>query len=180
MKDTVVNFTSFDNINLQGTFREPQGEIKCAVLLIHGITVDREEDGFYTEFATHLEQISAASLRFDLRSHGKSDGKYEELTLTGVINDIGSALKELKKIIPSRTPVSIIATSFGGGLAAHWISEHQNEIMTLVLLNPLLDYARRMLFPKPFWDNGKLSSEGAETLKKQGWLPHGEFKMGLN
>ena len=178
MKETIVNFDSLDGIKLQGSLRKPPGKIKYAVLLVHGITVDRNEDGFYTKFATNLEQINAASLRFDLRSHGKSEGKYEELTLTGVMNDIGSALKELKKKIPSRTPVSIIAASFGGGLSAYWVSEHPNEIKTLVLLNPVLNYGQRMLYSKSYWSKDHITTGGAKILQKQGWLHHGSFRMG--
>lgn len=178
MSESSISFHSADGFLLEGTLRNPETEIKHVVLLVHGITVTREEDGFYTEFARRLDKLSATSLRFDLRCHGSSEGKYEELTLFGVINDIDSAVKEIRKKIPSEIPLTIIAASFGGGLSAYWASEHIDKIHSLVLLNPLLDYGRRMLFPKPFWNNGKLSPEGIETLKKQGWLPHGDFKMG--
>lgn len=178
MNESSISFHSVDGFRLEGTLRNSEAKSKHAVLLVHGSTVTREEHGLYTEFAQRLDELSATSLRFDLRCHGSSEGKYEELTLLGVINDIDSAVKEIRKKVPSDVPLTIIAASFGGGLSAYWASEHMDKIHSIVLLNPLLDYGRQMLFLKPYWHDGKLSSEGAETLKKQGWLPHRRFKMG--
>ena len=173
-----TTFYSLDGYRLEGTFRNVPNP-KHAILLVHGITVTREEDGFYTEFAKKLDKLSSTSLRFDLRCHGSSEGEYENLTLSGVINDIDAAVKELQKKIPSKIPLTIIATSFGGGLSAYWASEHIDKIHSLVLLNPLLDYGKRMLFDKEFW-NDEISDKYIKILNNQGWLPHGDFKMGHN
>lgn len=178
MKDITIRFSSVDGFYLEGSLRRPEREIKSSVLLVHGITVDREEDGFYSEFASRLATADIASFRFDLRCHGKSEGKFEELTLTGVLNDIGSAAKELRNQIPITIPMGIIAASFGGGLSAYWASQHRDSISTLVLLNPVFDYGARMLFSKPYWENDHLTKQGATTLRKKGWLPHGSFRMG--
>src|SRR3990172_8759763 len=164
MTENSITFFSMDGFCLKGTFSAPTKQITHAVLFVHGITVDREEDGFYTEFSKKLDNIDVASFRFDLRAHGSSDGKYEQLTLLGVINDINSAVQEIRKHIPASVPLSIIAASFGGGLSAYWVSANMNEINTLILLNPLLDYGKRMLFTKPFWNENKLTKEGAKTL----------------
>lgn len=178
MKECPVTFYSMDGFRLEGTLELPDRPIRCAVLLVHGITVTREEDGFYTELAKRLNGIDAATFRFDLRAHGSSEGTYDQLTLSGVINDINSAVQEIRNHIHQSIPLHIIATSFGGGLSVYWASEHMDEINTLVLLNPLLNYGKRMLFAKEFWNKDRLTKEGAETLAKQGWLPHGNFRMG--
>lgn len=179
MIETTVTFPSLDGINLHGTLRKPDNAADYAVLFVHGITVTREEDGFYTEFAKRLDSLNAISLRFDLRGHGKSNEcSHEEVTLTGVINDIDAAFTKLcENVLPS-TPTVIIAASFGAGLSSYWASENIKKLRTLVLLNPLFDYALRMLYSKPYWNQNKLTDEGMKTLKKQGWLPHGSFHMG--
>jgi len=178
MNESLINFKSIDGFQLEGTLRIIKDPIKFAILFVHGITVDREEDGFYTQFAKKMDGISTISLRFDLRCHGTSQGTYEELTLAGVINDIDSAVNELRKHVPINIPLIIIAASFSGGLASYWAFENSNKIHSLVLLNPLLDYSEHMLFSKWFWNNDKISVKGNEILKTQGWLPHGEFRMG--
>jgi len=174
----LINFRSKDGLVLEGTLRITKGPTKFVILFVHGITVDREEDGFYTEFAKKMDSISAISFRFDLRGHGVSQGKYEELTLAEVINDIDSAVNELQKHVPPHTPLIIIAASFSGGLASNWTFENSNKVHSLVLLNPLFNYSKHMLFSKWFWVNEEISVKGNELLKTQGWLPHREFRMG--
>lgn len=172
-------FNSMDGMKIGGTFRVPDSDVKLAAVLIHGITADREEGGFYTSLVEKLDNLKVASLRIDIRGHGVSDGKYEDLTLSGVINDIGSAVNHLKQMLKQdEIPLVIIGTSFGGGLSVYWTSENAGAVNGLVLLNPLFDYAKRMLYSKPFWKENKISLEGSELLKNQGWLPHGDFKMG--
>jgi alpha-beta hydrolase superfamily lysophospholipase len=178
MIEKEVSFHASDGI-LKGTLRIPTEKITKMSLLVHGITVNREEDGFYTELAKRLSSIGTASLRFDLPGHGSSQGSYEKLTLTKVISAIDTAYKEIcTNLLPNDFPLSIIASSFGGGLSACWVAKNPNVVRTLILLNPLLEYDRHMLFSKPYWNNGKLTTKGNETLDNQGWLPHGDFRMG--
>ncbi len=178
MSESLINFQSKDGLQLEGTLRTTKDSTKVAILFVHGITVDREEDGFYTQFAKKMDDISAMSFRFDLRGHGTSQGKYEELTLAGVINDIDSAVNEIRIHVPIHVPLIIIAASFSGGLASNWAVKNSNKIHALVLLNPLLDYGEHMLFSKEFWEDDEISLKGNEILKTQGWLPHREFRMG--
>ena len=103
-----------------------------------------------------MDNISAISLRFDLRGHGASQGKYNEITLAAVINDIDSAVNEFQKHVPSHIPLIIIAASFSGGLASYWAFENSNKIHSIVLLNPVLNYGEHMLFSKWFWNNDEI------------------------
>ncbi len=178
MSESLINFRSIDGLVLEGTLRIPKGSTKFAVLFVHGITVSREEDGFYTQFAKNMDRISAISLRFDLRGHGSSQGKYDVITLAKIIDDIDAAVTELRNHVPSNTPLILIAASFSGGLASNWAYENSNKVHSLILLNPLLNYGEHMLFSKWFWVNEEISFKGNELLKTQGWLPHGEFRMG--
>src|SRR5574340_1110286 len=120
MKESSMFFNSMDGMKIGGTFRVPDSDVKLAAVLIHGITADREEGGFYTSLVEKLDNLKVASLRIDIRGHGVSDGKYEDLTLSGVINDIGSAVNHLKQLVKQdEIPLVIIGTSFGGGLSVY-------------------------------------------------------------
>jgi len=44
--------------------------------------------------ARGLADAGVASLRFDLRGHGRSEGRQEKLTISGVLNDIRAALAD--------------------------------------------------------------------------------------
>ena len=180
-----VGLRSMDGTALRGTLRTPP-HTRAGVLLVHGITADRDEDGFYAELAERLDGIGAASLRFDLRGHGKSGGGgYERVTLSGVINDIGCAYGLLASRLPPDAPAFVVAASFGGGLAACWAAAAEAGHAArgaapagLVLLNPLFDYGRRMLFDKPYWGEGGLTDDGLAALACRGWLEHGRFRTG--
>ena len=185
-REEAVEFRSVDGTELRGTLRAAS-QPRAGVLFVHGITVDREEDGFYKTFADRLDAVGATSLRFDLRGHGKSGGSYEGATLTGVINDIGCAHGLLASRLPRSAPTFIIAASFGGGLSVCWAAAAPSgpaargngaPLKGLVLLNPLFDYGKRMLFDKPYWDGGGLTADGLGRLSERGWLDHGEFRIG--
>lgn len=177
-----VRFRSADGTALRGTLRTAPSP-RMGVLFVHGITVDRDEDGFYRTFAARLDDAGATSLRFDLRAHGKSGGSYEGVTLSGVINDIGSAYGLLASRLPPGAPAFVVAASFGGGLSACWAAAaaatgRGAAPRGLVLLNPLFDYGKRMVFDKPYWSGGGLTDDGIARLSGRGWLDHGEFRIG--
>ena len=180
-REEAVEFRSVDGTALRGTLRAAPRP-RAGVLFVHGITVDRDEDGFYRTFAERLDRIDATSLRFDLRGHGKSGGGgggYERVTLSGVVNDVGRAHGLLASRLPPGAPLFVIAASFGGGLAAHWAAAPAAAPLAgLVLLNPLFDYGKRMLFDKPYWSGGGLTADGLGMLAGRGWLDHGEFRIG--
>lgn len=181
-REEAVEFRSVDGTALRGTLRSAPRP-RAGVLFVHGITVDRDEDGFYRTFAERLDRIDATSLRFDLRGHGRSGGGgYERVTLSGVVNDVGRAHVQLASRLPPGAPLFVIAASFGGGLAVHWAAAPAAPaaapLAGLVLLNPLFDYGKRMLFDKPYWSGGGLTADGLGMLAGRGWLDHGEFRIG--
>jgi uncharacterized protein len=80
-----------DGLHLVGSLVRPDGADQAAVL-VHGGGMTREEGGFFARLATGLADAGIASLRFDVRGHGESEGRQEDLTIAGVLADIRAAV----------------------------------------------------------------------------------------
>ena len=167
-----VAFTSLDGLRLSGTLVRPDQTAGRPVVLVHGGGVTREEGGFFTRLAAGLADAGLPSLRFDLRAHGESEGRKEELTLSGGANDVRAAAEFLMAETGDET-VSLIAASFGGGLAVLHTARYLETVHRLALVNPALFYKRRYVDGKPErWQNDRLTEAAAAVLERDGFLPH--------
>lgn len=140
-------------------------------LLVHGGGVTREEGGFFTRLAAGLADAGIASLRYDLRGHGESQGRPEESSLASHLNDIQVARRHLIEAV-GVSNTNIIGTSFGGGLTAYYAAKRPDELIRLVLLNPQLNYKNRYIDQKPHWVSDFLDDEKAAELTRQRYINH--------
>ncbi|MCA1605275.1 MAG: alpha/beta hydrolase, partial [Acidobacteria bacterium] len=125
-----------------------------------------------------LADAHIASLRFDLRGHGESEGRQEELTIAGILADIRAAVA----LVCSRVGinrVALLGTSFSGGICGYYATQHPAELTSLIMFNPLLNYRKRLIDDKPYWHNGQISDEAGRELLHQRYLVHSPtFKLG--
>src|ERR1700733_13947703 len=174
---TETGFRSLDGIRLRGTLVVPSGA-SAATVLVHGGGVTRHEGGFFTRLASALGEADVSSLRFDFRGHGESEGRQEDLTISGVVNDIRSATEHLRTKTNSRQ-VNLIGPSFSGGISAYYASRYPDQVERLVLFNPLLNYKKRFIDDKLYWADDHISDEAGDELTRDGFLPHSPtFKLG--
>lgn len=166
-----VTFRTLDGLRLSATLDAPETPTNRAVVMVHGGGVTREEGGFFTRLAAGLAEAGVASLRYDLRGHGESEGKQEENVLTAHLNDIRAAFAHLRKATGAAR-VSLLGTSFGGGLAAYYAAKCPAELTRLALLNPQLDYKNRYVDQKPYWSGDFLDDDAARHLEQDGYLSH--------
>jgi uncharacterized protein len=175
---TETDFRSLDGIGLRGTLIVPPVVAANAALLVHGGGVTRHEGGFFTRLASALGEAGVPSLRFDFRGHGESEGRQEDLTISGVVNDIRSATEHLGAITNS-SQVNLIGASFGGGICAYYASRYPDRVERLVLFNPLLNYKNRFIDEKSYWADDHISEEAGKELAHDGFIPHSpSFKLG--
>jgi len=168
-QSTAVNFRTLDGLRLAGTLVTPEGFPERAIVLVHGGGVTREEGGFFTRLTAGLGEAGVTSLRFDMRGHGESEGRQEELTLAAILNDIRVALAFVRENTGAGR-VSLLGASFGGGICAYYAAKRRDDIDRLVLLNPQLDYKRRNIDSRPYWTDDYLSDEMARQLTEQGFI----------
>ncbi|MGW1200892.1 alpha/beta hydrolase [Streptomyces sp. NPDC002536] len=172
-----MEFGSMDGLRLAGTYESVSQPSRGAVL-IHGGGVTREEGGFYRLLSAGLAAAGTAVLRFDLRGHGVSEGRQEDLTLAAVANDIRSAAGFVMGRAGTRA-VYLIGASFSGGATAMAAAAWPQMVRGLVPFNPLFDYKCRFIDQKPYWRAGHLQPDEARSLFAQGYLRHSpSFKLG--
>ncbi|MGQ0773589.1 MAG: alpha/beta hydrolase [Pseudonocardiales bacterium] len=169
LRSTSAMIRTLDGLHLAGTVMTPDGTPERAVVFVHGGGVTREEGGFFTRLAAGLGEVGVASLRFDLRGHGESEGRQEELTLFAILNDIRVALTHVRKATGA-SDVSLLGASFSGGLCAYYAAKCPADVTRLVLLNPQLDYKKRTIDNKPYWSDDYLDDEVAQQLTAQGYI----------
>lgn len=139
--DRKIQFKSFDGSSLVGTLAG-EGLSKRGVLLVHGLPSDKDEWGFYSDFARFLENSSVTSFRFDFRHCGESQaGSLRDVTMSEFVNDIDAAYWELCSRLSDGSEVYLVATSAGGGLSLKWLNTCGREVQKVFLMAPVLDYA---------------------------------------
>ncbi|THA44643.1 alpha/beta hydrolase [Streptomyces sp. A1136] len=173
-----VRFRSLDGTGLSGTVTLEEESSRLAVL-VHGAGVTRHEGGFFTRLAEGLASGGVRCLRFDLRAHGQSAGREQEVTIAGVANDIRAACDWLRADAGSAAAaVHVVAASFSGGAAALHAAYRPQDVDRLVLLNPRLDYRDRYVDSRPYFDGDYINGTAARDLDEQGFTEKSPFELG--
>ena len=170
-QESRVTFRSLDGIELVGDLILPEDQPTIGVVQVHGGGVTRHEAGFFDRKAAGLAEAGVAALRFDIRGHGESGGRQEELTLAGVLNDICAALDVVRREAGvERT--ALVGQSFGAGICGLYAARRPGEVERLVMLCPQLSYKRRTIDSRPYWVDDYLDAERAAELSERGYIEH--------
>ncbi|MGA9768385.1 MAG: alpha/beta fold hydrolase [Blastocatellia bacterium] len=137
-------FISYDGTELEGTLMPCQSAGDTLVLMVHGITSSRDEFGLFSGLAANLAQERIPSFRFDYRCHGISTIPMEQMTLTGIVNDIEAAAN-CSMGLTNKASVFIVGMSFGGGLSAFWAASTLRPVRGIVMFAPVIDYEEDLL-----------------------------------
>lgn len=125
-----------DHSKLSAVIQTPNGLREFPMVIIcHGFTAEKEYPPAKT-LADYLEQAGIASIRFDFNGHGKSGGRFQDMT---VLNEIEDAKKVYEYVRDMRgvTSVAIAGHSQGGVVASMVAGELGTEnIAALALMAP--------------------------------------------
>lgn len=138
MRASAVNFT-VKGERVAASFHLPSGSGKFpAVLLCHGLTGDRVEDHFiFVKLSRALARKGIASLRFDFRGSGESEGAFSRMTIPEEIIDARAALKVLLRMPKvDRNRIGVLGLSMGAVVASN-LSACRKDVKSLVLWSPV-------------------------------------------
>ena len=168
-----VFFESKDGLKLCGIWHIPDKKTVKAVVLAHGMTVDKDEEGIFVDLAELLKENRYAVFRFDFRGHGESERKSMDTTITGEIADVEAAVKEVK--LHKYKDIGLLGASLGGGIVALYAEKNQKELKCLCLWYPALNFDNTLLNPITPWLKDRRRGM-VEDLKIKGWTEVGSSK----
>jgi len=134
-----------DGLRIFGQAWQPDADdAKAVICLVHGIG---EHSGRYEYLATSLNQAGYVVLSFDLRGHGKSEGKRgHAASFDALMNDIAHLVAEAEALYP-QLPVFIYGHSMGGNLVLNFVLRRQPRLSGAIVTGPML----RLLLHTPWW-----------------------------
>lgn len=102
-----------DHGRLAAVLQTPDGQEKYPlVMIMHGFTLNKEFP-LLTELANNLEEYGIASIRFDFNGHGKSEGRFQDMTVLNEIEDAKCVYNYVNNL-PQVSSVSMAGHSQGG------------------------------------------------------------------
>lgn len=180
MAQKEITFNS-QGLKLCGVFHKSTKQKNAGnVLLVHGIINDKDEDGNFIKLAEMLTAKGYNVFRFDFRAHGDSEGKSEEVTITGELADLENSIKEFDKLVGNQPRYIIIASSFGAVSSILYASSYEDRIERIVLWNPVLDFEKTFLKAITPWGKSFFNEKGYKELAEKGYItvPQTDFRFG--
>ena len=123
---------------IRGTVYLPDGEARHPVaVLVHGFTGNRFETGFlFVKLGRALAERGIAAVTFDCRGSGDSDGRFEQMLVTGELSDLIAVTQwASRQPFADRSRMGLLGFSLGGLLAACAMAR-TSVYQSLVLLAP--------------------------------------------
>ncbi len=125
-------------LTLRGMTYRPDGHRRCpTVVLMHGFTGHRMENGFlFVRLARALAAHGIAAITFDFLHSGDSDGAFEQMLVTGEVQD---ALRVTEWVqgqpFVDRSRLALLGFSLGG-VVASCVMGQSDAYHALVMLAP--------------------------------------------
>lgn len=139
MTNVEGTFTSFDGTNLffrEWNIKDPQANI----LVVHGLG---EHSGRYSALANDFKNAGFSVFSFDLRGHGKSDGRRGHImNFHEYLYDTDNFKQMLLK--RSSKPLFILGHSMGGLIAFNFAIKNPTNITGLVTSGPLFKISAKV------------------------------------
>ncbi len=107
------------------------------VLMLHGFggRMDAFPGGWFQEWSDALTAAGLATLRFDFNGHGRSGGRFRDMTVYSEIED-AAAFLQYALTLPDVTEIYVLGHSQGGVVAGMLAGYYHDVVKKLVMLEP--------------------------------------------
>jgi acylglycerol lipase len=130
MQHTEGKFTGRNNFILYRQAWLPDTAPKAILLIVHGIA---EHSGRYMNPVNYFVPKGYAVYSFDLRGHGKSDGKRSYIERFSYYLDDLQTFFNLVRTENPNMKIFMVGHSMGSTIALDYALEHQNEMNGLII-----------------------------------------------
>lgn len=124
-------------LTLRGVLEKPVDGPCPLVLMLHGFggRMDAFPGGWFQEWSDALTAAGLATLRFDFNGHGRSGGRFRDMTVYSEIED-AAAFLQYALTLPDVTEISLLGHSQGGVVAGMLAGYYHDVVKKLVMLEP--------------------------------------------
>ncbi len=131
-------FRTKDGLNLYAQGWKPNKKPKAVICMVHG---HGEHSGRYDHWAARFNKQNIAFCGFDLRGHGKSDGKRGHCPFFPYyINDYNIFQKEVEKLFPN-VPIVMYGHSMGGAIVLVALLKNMVNVKAAIVTSPWIKLA---------------------------------------
>ena len=148
-----------NNLNQKIAYKYTKGK-SPGIIFIHGLNSDMQ--GLKAlAIEKYAKKKNLSFLRFDVRGHGKSFGKFEDFTISDWKKDLVDLLDNITK-----GPQIIIGSSMGGWLMMLAAKSRRSRIVGLIGLAPAADFTIYLFNELPKRVRDEINKKGISKLKK--------------
>lgn len=151
-----------------------EDKISPTVVCLHGLGGTKESN---QEFTDILNSLGIATVRIDFQGSGESDGKYEDKTITGFLDDAQSTLDyfcSMPRV--DKNKIGIVGYSMGA-VVAILLASRDLRIKTLVAFSPAVKAAQVIADMYDQDDFAKAREKGYVEFKKNSELKKLNYKF---
>lgn len=124
-----------DGLNIFAQYWQPERDIKGVICLVHGLG---EHSSRYKVLPAVLAEAGYATVAYDQRGHGKSEGKRGHTpSFSALLEDITRLLKEAAILFPE-TDIFLYGHSMGGNLVLNYALRLKPELKGVIATGPWL------------------------------------------
>lgn len=127
-----LSWQSKDGLQFYAQEWRPDGEIRAAVALIHGLG---EHSGRYQHVAQAFNRRQFGVMALDHRGHGRTKGVRGHGSYDVILEDIDRLLEEIDRRYPG-LPVFLYGHSLGGSLVLYYALQRRPQLKGVICTSP--------------------------------------------